>query len=445
LQKVAAEYVARGTYRDVEKAKSALRWSIADSPYHEEVTALDARTAAELAKRPEPDQLDDVSMAREVRSRMNAAVAALKALDGEGLFGSGKTRTKLTLLIEAGDREDDFVLKWAKKLNPPEIYEAFAQIGARKTVGTFTEFGTKKVYTTERLAVSADRRLVATAGWYYAFLFDVKAMKQLFCRSILNARDKGWICDTAMSHDGSTVAFLRAEENRGSYLTIFRGVGWKQQTNVRLGTKPFALACAPDAAWFAVSGMNCKVTVLNASGEHLASLAEHKAWVRQLAASPNGALLASIDPQSGLHLWNTRDWSLQLRIARSGDGVTFDTTGRYLLISPKRQGHVLAIWDVTSGELVRELSVPEYRFTAARFSPDGRRIAAAVMPIRRRYDEDYDEAVLLDASDGRVLERLRGGFEAITDFAFLPERNAIAFAAYGHALRPLTMWEVSSL
>ena len=91
LEKVAAEYVARRTYRDLEKAKSALRWSIADSPYHKEMTAHDRRTAAELAKRPEPDELDEVPMAREVRARMNAAVAALKALDEEGVFGTGKT------------------------------------------------------------------------------------------------------------------------------------------------------------------------------------------------------------------------------------------------------------------------------------------------------------------------------------------------------------------
>jgi hypothetical protein len=445
LEKVAAEYVARRTYRDLERAKSALRWSIADSPYRKEVTALDAHTAGELAKRPEPDQLDDVPMAREVRARMNAAVAALNALDEEGLFGTGKARAQLTLLIEAGDREEDFVLKWAKKLNPPAVYEAFAKIGARRTVGTFTEFGTKKVYTTERLAVSADRRLVATAGWYYAFLFDVVAMKQHFCRSIVNARDKGWICDTAMSSDGTTVAFLRAEENRGSYLAIFRGAGWKEQTNVRVGTKPFALACAPDGSWFAVSDTGRVTTVFNASGERIASLAGHKASVLRLATSPDGALLASIGPQAGLLLWNTRDWSLQRRIAVSGDGVTFDATGRYLLTTPRRQAHGLAIWDVASGELVRELTVPGYRFTAARFSPDGRTIAAAVMPIVRRFDEDYDEAVLLDANDGRVLERLRGGFEAITDFVFLPEKNAIAFAAYGHTLRPLTLWEINSM
>src|SRR4051794_31489039 len=146
LTRVAEEYVSDRTYRTVEKAKAALRWSIPDSAYHAETMTMDKRTQTLLDARPNPYQLSEAASLREVRLRMNAAVAGLKALDEEGLFGTGESRSNLTLLIEAGDREEDFVLKWARQLNPPAVYKAFKAIGAAETLGTFTEFGTKKVY-----------------------------------------------------------------------------------------------------------------------------------------------------------------------------------------------------------------------------------------------------------------------------------------------------------
>jgi hypothetical protein len=55
-----------------------------------------------------------------------------------------------------------------------------------------------------------------------------------------------------------------------------------------------------------------------------------------------------------------------------------------------------------------------------------------------------DDALLFDVADGRLIDKLRGPFQTIEDFVFLPERNAIAFAAYGHTLRPLTMWQLGA-
>src|SRR3954452_10620723 len=54
LTRVAEKYVADGTCRTVEKARTELRWSIPDSPYHAEVTGMDERTKAVLAARPDP-------------------------------------------------------------------------------------------------------------------------------------------------------------------------------------------------------------------------------------------------------------------------------------------------------------------------------------------------------------------------------------------------------
>jgi hypothetical protein len=453
LTRVAEKYVADGTYRTLEKARTALRWSIPDSPYHAEVTSMDERTQPVLAGRPDPYDLSDAASLREVRARMNAAVTALQALDQEGLFGTGDARSALTLLIEAGDRENDFVLKWAKKLNPPDVYKAFKKIFTAETLGTFTEFGTKKVYQIQRLAVSTDRRLLGAAGWHYAFLFDVKEMKQLFCKSIKKDDRSVTIHEIKMSSDGGTIVVAGE-----GVLRILRGPGWKNQVDIPLGGKPSSMAISPDGSWVALSSFGRNLTIFNSQWERIRSL-EVDAWAWKIDMSPDGSRLGTMDPKGGLRLWNTADWSLRRHIKVSGDCVSLDSTGCYAattwyvgdyyengvrvgtLSDPEHQRRVVAIWDLDSGELVRELTMPGYTFKVARFSPDGRTLAVSAQPIKWE-DGVNDDALLFDVADGRLIDKLRGPFQAIEDFVFLPERNAIAFAAYGHTLRPLTMWQL---
>src|SRR5204863_4659956 len=126
-----------------------------------------------LSQRPDPYSLKETTAAREIHARLNAAVDALKELDNQGIFGKPDETTRPILLIEAGDREDEWALRLAQKINPPRVFKAYKTLFERPTIGTFTEFGTKRVYTTEKLAISADRRLVATATEYHAFLFDM--------------------------------------------------------------------------------------------------------------------------------------------------------------------------------------------------------------------------------------------------------------------------------
>jgi hypothetical protein len=450
LKKVASAYAPRGDESRLERKRADLRWSIPDSPYGKEMDGMDSHIEAELARRPEPDTLDEIPLAREIRTRTNAAVAALQSLDSQGLFGLGEARSQITIFIE---RDGDFVHEWAKKLNPPDVYAAFEKIGAVETIGTFTQFGTKKVEQTRHLAVSADRRLVAAATDYWACLFDVVAMKQLICRRIPNGKHYNDIADIAVSHDGKTVA-VAAE----AWLSILRGKGWKDQLDVRLDGRSWAMAMAPDASWFAVAGHDTKITVFDSNGRPTHSLEAHISYVRKIDVSADGSLLAAIDAQAGVQIWNTRDWSLHRHLKVSGDEIRFDPSGRFVVTtwpagttisgqrlrlvhgSPSQRTQVLPIWEIDSGELIRELTLPGYRFQSAAFSPDGKMIVASVHSMKIIPNDD---AVLLDATTGKVLNRLRGNFQ-ITDFTFLPARHAIAFAAWGYPLRPLTLWELGA-
>src|SRR5262249_9798725 len=54
LRKVAARYVADGSYADLDTAAKELRWSIPDSPYHNEATKHGRHIEQFLKKRSDP-------------------------------------------------------------------------------------------------------------------------------------------------------------------------------------------------------------------------------------------------------------------------------------------------------------------------------------------------------------------------------------------------------
>lgn len=115
LSEVARQYVAR-TGEDFAHLVHQLRWSPCDSPLHapddadfgassQEVERLRAEGAA-------PEEILDV------------AVDALRALDGEGVFGPAATR-ELVLGIWFGDQSDESRLDFVQRLNPPAVAERF--------------------------------------------------------------------------------------------------------------------------------------------------------------------------------------------------------------------------------------------------------------------------------------------------------------------------------
>lgn len=103
--------------------------------------------------------------------------------------------------------------------------------------------------------------------------------------------------------------------------------------------------------------------------------------VTALAISADGKLLAS----SGYHevlIWSIADGTLIKRISNVAEfvyGLDFHPEGNVLAVAsgtPGRLGEV-KLFDVTSGEMVNDLFVSEDSVFSVKFSPDGKRIAAA--------------------------------------------------------------------
>lgn len=190
-------------------------------------------------------------------------------------------------------------------------------------------------------------------------------------------------------------------------------------------------------------------------------IAAHVGAIHSVAFSPNGNLLLSVsdDEKDNLHLWSTRDWSLQASLSANGplyclaitpDGATLATGGMSkviqlwslagrnvigtldghtnmvfsLAISP--DGKYLAsaaseeiyIWTLKDRKAVQKLAgPPAYGHVPMAFSPDGLLLATST---------SKKEINLWNTGDWSLARTLSGHYEAVADLAFSPDGSRIA-------------------
>src|SRR5262249_5753417 len=120
LTKVARRYVAEELYETVGEARQALRYSICDSPYFDDFVDNLPRVAALVGSHAE-----DLGDPEGYNLLAKPAIAALKKLDAERLFGHGAAREGLLLMISTFDTEFELTDKSAKALNSKAAVEKF--------------------------------------------------------------------------------------------------------------------------------------------------------------------------------------------------------------------------------------------------------------------------------------------------------------------------------
>jgi WD40 repeat protein len=128
------------------------------------------------------------------------------------------------------------------------------------------------------------------------------------------------------------------------------------------------------------------------------SVAAHKKWIRNLAVSPNGKIIASVADDMVCRLWDAATGKLQHELKGHKEktpnhfpsmlfGVAFSADGKYLATGDK-VGHIV-VWDPATGKSVKTMettglytwdgrqrlhSIGGIRSLA--FSPDGKSLAA---------------------------------------------------------------------
>ncbi len=130
-----------------------------------------------------------------------------------------------------------------------------------------------------------------------------------------------------------------------------------------------------DVNWvvqMAVAGSYQSVSIWNlGTGELLQALSDFKGWIRDIAFSPDGRILAVVDSSNRLRLWNTVNWILThdvpLSVFDSITALDYNPNGTMLALGGKNGRIVL--WNVSSNTLSDPVTTYAYSVTDVIFHP----------------------------------------------------------------------------
>jgi WD40 repeat protein len=164
---------------------------------------------------------------------------------------------------------------------------------------------------------------------------------------------------------------------------------------------------------------------------HLArTLTGHAGWVRGVAFSPDGALLATASTSRTARLWDPATGECVRTLTRHAEavhGVAFSPDGR--LLATASIDRTARLWDPATGECVRTLTGHAEAVHGVAFSPDGRLLATA---------SDDRTAKIWDPVTGECVRTLTGHAAGLRGVAFSPDGRLLATASIDKTAR---LWD----
>jgi WD40 repeat protein len=180
------------------------------------------------------------------------------------------------------------------------------------------------------------------------------------------------------------------------------------------------------------------------------TLTEHKEWVVGMGLSHDGTALISGDDGGHVlvwdraagtvaHRWRVKGWAYA--VALSPDRQQACVSERLPLVFDSGRHAGVRLWDVTKGEVERDLSglFKGQYLSAAAYSADGTLLA---LGRGGEADGTNGKVTLVDPAAGKVVRELAPGhLNGLTDLAFHPGGKHVASAGRDTVVR---IWEVES-
>jgi WD40 repeat protein len=246
-----------------------------------------------------------------------------------------------------------------------------------------------------------------------------------------------WVSQPVLSQNSKTVATV---DDQGVVRLLDVPEGKRRALKTDINDLRYILALSPDGTVMAVSDQQERVFLLDAQvGKKLAALS---VWSREMCFSPDGRVLATLGRNGSatqLQLWHSGTGKLLHTFQPPGSGfneafffvtdyrrtLAFSADGRWLVVCEafySRHGWYetkLFLWEVATGQLLREIAKVPSSPTGITFGPDGFTLVAN--SGNSHADRADGAATFWDLPSGQLLGKIQGHIGDVTAVAFAPD------------------------